>query len=42
MQKDIALVLLCGGTGKRFSKTLPKQFHKIDNLTILEINLKLL
>ncbi len=40
MQKDIALVLLCGGTGKRFSKTLPKQFHKIDNLTILEINLK--
>ena len=40
MQKNIALVLLCGGIGKRFSKTLPKQFHKINNLTILELNLK--
>ena len=40
MHKNIALVLLCGGIGKRFSNTLPKQFHKINNLTILELNLK--
>lgn len=40
MSNDLSLVLLCGGLGKRFSKKIPKQFFEINNLTLLEINLR--
>ncbi len=40
MPKKIAVIILAGGKGTRFSKTKPKQFYKIDNETILEINIK--
>ena len=40
MSNKLSLILLCGGLGKRFSEKIPKQFFKIDNLTLLEINLK--
>ena len=34
------VILLCGGTGKRFDKKNPKQFYKIFGETILEINVR--
>ena len=34
------LIIPCGGTGKRFNAQIPKQFYKINNLTILEHTLK--
>ena len=40
MPKKIIGIILCGGTGNRFDKNLPKQFFKINNETILQINLK--
>ena len=39
MYKNVALILLSGGSGKRFSKKIPKQFFKINNKTLLEHNL---
>ena len=40
MPKKIIGIILCGGTGNRFDKNSPKQFFKINNETILQINLK--
>jgi len=40
MSKKISVIILCGGKGKRFDKNLPKQFFKLNNKTILEINIK--
>lgn len=39
MNKNIALLLLSGGEGKRFSNNIPKQFYKINEITILETNI---
>lgn len=39
MYKNVALILLSGGSGERFSKKIPKQFFKINNKTLLEHNL---
>jgi 2-C-methyl-D-erythritol 4-phosphate cytidylyltransferase / 2-C-methyl-D-erythritol 2,4-cyclodiphosphate synthase len=41
MPKKIIGIILCGGIGNRFDKSLPKQFFKINNETILQINLKI-
>ena len=38
-RKNIALIL-SGGEGKRFDKSKPKQFFKINNQTILEITVE--
>jgi len=36
MQKNNLAIILSGGKGKRFDSLKPKQFFKIDNVTILE------
>ena len=38
-KKNIALIL-SGGEGKRFDKSKPKQFFKINDQTILEITVE--
>ena len=38
MQKNNLAIILSGGLGKRFNKKNPKQFFKINNLTIIEIS----
>ena len=38
-RKNIALIL-SGGEGKRFDKSKPKQFFKINDQTILEITVE--
>tara|TARA_A100001015_G_scaffold249656_1_gene287692 strand:+ start:2550 stop:3713 length:1164 start_codon:yes stop_codon:yes gene_type:complete len=41
MPKKIIGIILCGGLGNRFDKSLPKQFFKINDQSILQINLKI-
>ena len=36
MQKNNLAIILSGGLGRRFNKKKPKQFFKINNLTIIE------
>ena len=40
MPKEIAVIILAGGKGTRFNSQTPKQFFKIFNKTLLEINIE--
>jgi len=40
MKKKNIAIILSGGTGKRFGGTLPKQFYKLGDKNILEINVE--
>lgn len=40
MSKKVSVIILSAGEGKRFSEKIPKQFYKIEEETILEINLR--
>ena len=40
MPKEIAVIILAGGKGTRFNSQRPKQFFKIFNKTLLEINIE--
>ena len=39
MQKNNLAIILSGGLGTRFRSSLPKQFHKINNLTLLQLSI---
>ena len=39
---DVGFVLLAGGTGSRMKANMPKQFLKLQSMTVLEHSLKLL
>ena len=36
MQKNNLAIILSGGLGNRFDSKVPKQFFKINNMTIIE------
>ena len=36
MEKNNLAIILSGGTGKRFDKSKPKQFYKLNKKTIIE------
>ena len=38
-KEEIIIILLAGGNGKRFSRTINKQMVKVNNITILEKNI---
>ena len=40
MQKNNLAIILSGGTGKRFDKSKPKQFYKLNKKTILETSVE--
>ena len=40
MSKKVSVIILCAGEGKRFDNSIPKQFYKIEEETILEINIR--
>lgn len=40
MSKKVSVIILCAGEGKRFNSNFPKQFYKIEEETVLEINLR--
>ena len=40
MSKKVSVIILCAGEGKRFNSNIPKQFYKIEEETVLEINLR--
>ena len=40
MSKKVSVIILCAGESKRFNSNIPKQFYKIEEETVLEINLR--
>ena len=40
MQKNNLAIILSGGKGNRFDSPIPKQLHKINNKTIIQLSLE--